>query len=329
MAATAIDYRFVVRRGTAAAWTASNQVLLQGEFGLETDTNMLKMGDGSTAWNSLAYWLPGQLSKALDTAFSAAQGAVLYRDASAWKALAPGAAGQVLQSGGANANPSWATPSSGGGSGGGGGTKTIVQKNSNSYLNNGNGSNSLKFSSSPTVGNYVLFLVMNVPSGSGGACAPAPGLATLANWNFSGGTNIVAYGGIVTSAMGNPTITLGSSSGSCFEISGAIPSVSITEAYFTTSGSNLAFDLPGAFSNALVFWVVENYGSSGGNTPTISNIIPSGAVLDYNIYNNSSECFQQFRINGVTSTSGVTVGFSSNNNDGTAAHSSGLVVVVN
>jgi hypothetical protein len=43
------------------------------------------------------------------------QGQLIYRGAAGWATLAPGAAGQVLQSGGA-ANPSWATPSGGGGS---------------------------------------------------------------------------------------------------------------------------------------------------------------------------------------------------------------------
>lgn len=42
------------RRGTAAQWTASNPVLAQGELGYETDTGNFKIGNGSTAWNSLA-----------------------------------------------------------------------------------------------------------------------------------------------------------------------------------------------------------------------------------------------------------------------------------
>jgi hypothetical protein len=44
-----------VRRGTAAQWTSTNPTLSAGEFGFETDTNKLKCGNGSTAWNSLAY----------------------------------------------------------------------------------------------------------------------------------------------------------------------------------------------------------------------------------------------------------------------------------
>lgn len=44
------------RRGTASAWTSSNPTLGLGEIGIETDTNRLKIGDGSTAWASLAYF---------------------------------------------------------------------------------------------------------------------------------------------------------------------------------------------------------------------------------------------------------------------------------
>jgi hypothetical protein len=43
------------RRGTAAQWTAANPTLYSGELGLETDTSKFKIGDGTTAWNSLAY----------------------------------------------------------------------------------------------------------------------------------------------------------------------------------------------------------------------------------------------------------------------------------
>lgn len=47
--------RFQFRRGTAAEWTAANPTLAEGEFGLETDTDQFKVGDGSTAWTSLSY----------------------------------------------------------------------------------------------------------------------------------------------------------------------------------------------------------------------------------------------------------------------------------
>ena len=44
-----------MRRDTAAAWTAANPTLAAGEMGLETDTTFYKIGNGSTAWNSLGY----------------------------------------------------------------------------------------------------------------------------------------------------------------------------------------------------------------------------------------------------------------------------------
>lgn len=56
--ATAISklvLRFTMRKRTAANWTASNEVLLSAEWGLETDSRMKKVGDGVTAWNDLPY----------------------------------------------------------------------------------------------------------------------------------------------------------------------------------------------------------------------------------------------------------------------------------
>lgn len=43
------------RRGTAAEWTSANPTLASGEMGIETDTSRFKVGNGSTAWNSLSY----------------------------------------------------------------------------------------------------------------------------------------------------------------------------------------------------------------------------------------------------------------------------------
>lgn len=48
-----------IRRGTAAEWTAANTTLAAGEFGYETDSKRLKVGDGAAAWADLAYISPG------------------------------------------------------------------------------------------------------------------------------------------------------------------------------------------------------------------------------------------------------------------------------
>ena len=45
-----------MRRDTAANWTSEDPTLESGEWGLETDTKKIKIGDGSTAWSSLDYF---------------------------------------------------------------------------------------------------------------------------------------------------------------------------------------------------------------------------------------------------------------------------------
>jgi hypothetical protein len=51
-----VTVRIQLRRGTAAEWISANTVLAAGETGVERDTEKFKIGDGVTAWNSLAYF---------------------------------------------------------------------------------------------------------------------------------------------------------------------------------------------------------------------------------------------------------------------------------
>lgn len=44
-----------LRRGTKEAIASTNPTLASGEPVFETDTGMIKVGDGVTAWNSLSY----------------------------------------------------------------------------------------------------------------------------------------------------------------------------------------------------------------------------------------------------------------------------------
>lgn len=48
--------RLQLRHDTAANWTARNPVLLQGEIGIETNTNRMKLGNGTMNWNTLPYF---------------------------------------------------------------------------------------------------------------------------------------------------------------------------------------------------------------------------------------------------------------------------------
>lgn len=64
-----------IRRDTAANWTSANPVLAQGELGLETGTDKIKIGDGSTAWSSLNYLIDtaGYATTSVAQSFNAKQ----------------------------------------------------------------------------------------------------------------------------------------------------------------------------------------------------------------------------------------------------------------
>lgn len=48
--------KFQTRRATAASWNTSNPVLAAGEPGFETDTGLMKYGNGTSAWKNLGYY---------------------------------------------------------------------------------------------------------------------------------------------------------------------------------------------------------------------------------------------------------------------------------
>lgn len=48
--------RLQIRKDTTANWTATNPVLASGEFGFDTTTRRFKIGDGTTAWATLAWY---------------------------------------------------------------------------------------------------------------------------------------------------------------------------------------------------------------------------------------------------------------------------------
>jgi len=55
--------RFLIRNGSAAQWTATNPILLEGEMGIETDTRKYKVGNGISAWAALPYYIEGVLAR--------------------------------------------------------------------------------------------------------------------------------------------------------------------------------------------------------------------------------------------------------------------------
>lgn len=54
------------RRGTTAEWAAANSILAAGEIGLDLTLMRIKVGDGVTAWLSLAFYAPPGHEEAAD-----------------------------------------------------------------------------------------------------------------------------------------------------------------------------------------------------------------------------------------------------------------------
>jgi len=55
MATNSVKVRLQIRHDEAADWITRNPVLAQGEYGLETNTFLIKVGDGVTDWLHLPY----------------------------------------------------------------------------------------------------------------------------------------------------------------------------------------------------------------------------------------------------------------------------------
>lgn len=76
--------KILLRRDTASNWTSANPTLSSGEIGYETNTGKFKIGNGSTAWSSLSYYM-GSLDDVGDvTITSATSGDFLKWNGSAW-----------------------------------------------------------------------------------------------------------------------------------------------------------------------------------------------------------------------------------------------------
>lgn len=53
--ATILSTKIILRNDTAASWLEHNPILSAGEFGIEWDTGLFKIGNGTTAYNKLPY----------------------------------------------------------------------------------------------------------------------------------------------------------------------------------------------------------------------------------------------------------------------------------
>ena len=98
--ATTVQVKLKLRGDTAANWTSVNPVLLANELGRETDTGKIKIGDGATAWTSLAYQPFGALITNADISATAEI---------AVSKLADGTPRQLLQTDAAGTGVEWAS----------------------------------------------------------------------------------------------------------------------------------------------------------------------------------------------------------------------------
>lgn len=55
MAVKRLPVQILIRHSTSQNWTTANPILEQGEFGLETNTFLIKVGDGIRDWTHLPY----------------------------------------------------------------------------------------------------------------------------------------------------------------------------------------------------------------------------------------------------------------------------------
>lgn len=93
-----------LRRDTAAAWTAANPVLADGEPGYETDTNRIKVGDGVNAWALLPYAASGSTLASLNdvSASGKVDGSVLTYNQTVDKFVADSATTRLTLTDGGN-----------------------------------------------------------------------------------------------------------------------------------------------------------------------------------------------------------------------------------
>lgn len=93
--------------GTSGRWSSSLTATDTAEINFATSgtTATWALIDGSVVAGRMA---SGMLTALIDAQIGSTRGAVLYRGASGWAKLDPGAAGLKLQTNGAGADPTWA-----------------------------------------------------------------------------------------------------------------------------------------------------------------------------------------------------------------------------
>ena len=215
-----------LRRGTAAQWTSANPTLASGEVGVETDTNKQKIGDGTTAWTSLAYFNVNGISfgttgltPSTSTAgnvtvagtLNVANGGtglttipagnvVIGNGTSALYGVSPGTAGNVLTSIGGV----WTSNAAVGGSGSPGGNPGQIQFNNSGAFG---GDANLTFSGSTTTAANLIVSNLTVSQAVFSSATkqlvsnPITGTGSV----VMNASPIITSPSLITPALGSPT----------------------------------------------------------------------------------------------------------------------------
>lgn len=276
-------YQIQLRTDTAANWTSANPTLAQGEPGYEVDTGKLKLGDGVTAWVSLAYYTAGDVnSVTASSPLASSGGANPNISLTGTVAIANGGTGQTSASAAFNAlSPITSTGD------------LIIGNGTNSATRLGIGTNGFVLTSNGTTASWVA-------GGSGGANTALSNLASVAvnSSLIPGSNNAIDLG---TSALSWRTAYLtntvfvplveGLTSGGTLTVQGGTAA---------SSGAGGALDLYGAAGSSVTA------GGAGGNV-TINGGIANGN----NTQNNSGGNITAQAGSSIGSATGGTVTISS------------------
>ena len=248
-----------LRRDTAADWTSANPTLAAGEFGYESDTTKFKIGDGSTAWNSLAY--------------KTGEGIKVVADDSATITVAE--AGTLYVQGGNNVTTS--TDSAGvltinaTGEVTGSSTTTFTNK---TFDAEGTG-NALSNVDVANLKSGVLDTDLSSVSGSDDTLASAKAIKTYVDANAGGGasTGDITFTGSTINSPSNADITLNPGGTGGVEF----PAITINDNLISTNRSN------------------DDLNISANGTGTINAVSPLGNASQWSGFHGSHTRVKGFR----------------------------------